>query len=250
MSGEASARRAMIVTGSSRGIGAATAILAAQRGYAVCVNYFSDAKAAQDVVDAIIAAGGAAFPFPADISRESDVAAMFDATAAHFGEANALVNCAGIMGGPNRLQDLDREEMVRLFEINVFGTILCCREAVRRMSTARGGKGGKIVNVSSVAAVNGSAGERVHYAASKGAVNSFSIGLSREVAREGIRVNVLSPGLTRTGLNPPERLARLESTVPVGRIGEPEEIARGILWLMSDDADYCVGTNIVMSGGR
>ena len=175
---------------------------------------------------------------------------MFEETAIRYGPVTALVNNAGLMGGPTRLEDLATDEMVRLFQINVFAYILCCREAVRRMSTRNGGAGGSIVNISSIAATNGSSGERVHYAATKGAVNSFSIGLSREVAREGIRVNVLSPGLTRTDLNPPGRLERLEPTVPAGRIAAPEEIARGILWLLSDEADYCVGANLVMSGGR
>ena len=242
--------RPIIITGASRGIGAATARLAAERGYSVCVNYLRSRAEAEAVVDEIESLGGAAFAFRADTSVEAEVRDLFDATAGRFGGIEALVNSAGIMGGPTRLDGLSAQEMVRLFEINVFGCLLCCREAVRRMSTGNGGKGGSIVNVSSVAATNGSSGERVHYAASKGAVNSFSVGLSREVAREGIRVNLLSPGLTRTALNPPERLARLEGTVPIGRVAEPAEIARGILWLLSAEADYCVGANVVMSGGR
>ncbi len=240
----------LIVTGASRGIGAATARLAADRGYSVCVNYLGSQTEAMSVVEEIERNGGTAFACKADMADEHQIIAMFDETVRRLGPVTDLVNNAGFMGGPTRLENLSSEEMVQLFSVNVFGYILACREAVRRMSTRNGGVGGRIVNVSSVAATNGSSGERVHYAASKGAVNSFSVGLAKEVAAEGIRVNVLSPGLTRTGLNPPERLERLEQTVPAQRIGEPEEMAKAILWLLSNEADYCVGANIVTSGGR
>lgn len=246
----AETRRVLIVTGGSRGIGAATARLAGARGYAVCVNYASRPDAAEDTCAAITQAGGTAFSFRADCSREQEVAALFDEAEERFGAVSDLVTCAGMMGGPTRLEALPAEEMRRLFEINVFATLLCCREAVRRMSTRNGGAGGRIVTISSVAAANGSIGERVHYAASKGAINSFSFGLSREVAGEGVRVNTFSPGLTATEMNPPERLARLGPTIPIGRVGEAQEMAQGILWLLSDEAAYCVGANIVMSGGR
>ncbi|MBT9290391.1 SDR family NAD(P)-dependent oxidoreductase [Prosthecodimorpha staleyi] len=240
----------LLVTGAGRGIGAATARLAGARGYRVAVNYRSDAAAAAATVAAIRDAGGEAEAFAADVGEPDAIPALFDAVAAHFGPVSDLVNNAGLMGGPTRLVDLETEELERLFRTNVFGTILCCREAARRMSLSRGGVGGRIVNVSSIAAVNGSIGERVHYAASKGAVNSFTIGFSREVARDGIRVNVFSPGLTATELNPPERIARLGPTVPFGRAGDPDEMARGILWLLSPEAEYCIGANLTMSGGR
>lgn len=242
--------RVLIVTGGSRGIGAATAKLAAMRGYRVCVNFANNAPAAETVVRSIQETGGSAFAMQADTSREHDVTAMFEEVSQRFGPVTDLVNNAGLMGGPTRLEDLEAGELQRIFQVNVFGYVLCCREAVRQMSTRKGGLGGRIVNVSSIAAVNGSSGERVHYAATKGAVNSFTVGLAKEVAREGIRVNVFSPGLTWTDMNPPGRLERLESSVPAGRAAQPDEMARGILWLLSDEAAYCVAANLVMSGGR
>lgn len=242
--------RVLIVTGASRGIGASTAKLAAARGYRVCVNFANDEAAAEKVVQSITEKGGSAFAQQADTSREKDVQSMFEETARKFGPVTDLVNNAGLMGGPTRLADLNTAELVRVFQVNVFGYLFCCREAVRQMSTRNGGCGGRIVNVSSVAAVNGSAGERVHYAGTKGAVNSFTVGLAKEVAREGIRVNIFSPGLTWTDMNPPGRIEQLEHTVPAGRAGKADEMARGILWLLSEEAEYCLGANLVMSGGR
>lgn len=242
--------RVLIVTGASRGIGAEVARQAGRRGYAVCVNYSQDAEGAAAVVHEIESEGGRALAFQADTADEDAVAAMFAHVDHAFGPVTDLVNNAGLMGGSYHVADLDIAVLRRLMDVNVIGYFLCCREAIRRMSTARGGKGGRIVNVSSIAAVNGSVGERVHYAASKGAVNSMTIGLSREVAREGINVNTFSPGLTRTSMNPPGRVDRLENTIPIGRAGTAEEMARGILWLLSDDAAYAVGANLVLSGGR
>lgn len=240
----------LIITGASRGIGAETAILAAARGYRVCVNYARDADGASHVVDTIVAAGGTAVAVQADTADEAAVAALFEETDRRLGRVTALVNNAGVFGGPTRVADLDVAELRRLLDVNVVGYFLCCREAVRRMSTRTGGAGGRIVNVSSVAATRGSPNERVHYAASKGAVNSLTIGLALEVAREGIRVNTLTPGLTFTALHPPGRVEGLESAVPLGRAAQPEEIAGGILWLLSAEAAYMVGANLVMSGGR
>lgn len=240
----------LIVTGASRGIGAETAVLAAARGYRVCVNYARDADSAAHVVDTIVAAGGQAVAIRADTADEVAVAALFEEAERRLGRVTALVNNAGVFGGPTRVADLEVAELRRLLDVNVVGYFLCCREAVRRMSTRTGGAGGRIVNVSSVAATRGSPNERVHYAASKGAVNSLTAGLALEVAREGIRVNTLTPGLTHTTLHPPGRVEGLESAVPLGRAAQPEEIARGILWLLSTEAAYMVGANLVMSGGR
>lgn len=242
--------RVLIVTGASRGIGAEVACQGARRGYAVCANYSQDAEGAADIVAAIEAEGGKALAFQADTADEDAVAAMFAHVDQELGPVTDLVNNAGLMGGSYRVADLDIAVLRRLMDVNVIGYFLCCREAIRRMSTARGGKGGRIVNVSSIAAVNGSVGERVHYAASKGAVNSMTIGLSREVAREGINVNTFSPGLTWTSMNPPGRIESIEHTIPIGRAGTAEEMAKGILWLLSDDAAYAVGANLVLSGGR
>ena len=242
--------RVLLITGASRGIGAEAAKIGAKRGYAVCVNYSQDEAGAAAVVSAIEAEGGRAIAVRADTSDETDVARMFETVDRELGAVTDLVNNAGLMGGSYRVAELDTDVLRRLMDVNVIGYFLCCREAIRRMSTAYGGKGGRIVNVSSIAAVNGSVGERVHYAASKGAVNSMTIGLSREVAREGINVNVFSPGLTRTTMNPPGRIEKIEHTIPIGRAGTAEEMARGILWLLSDDAAYAVGANLVLSGGR
>lgn len=240
----------LIITGASRGIGAELAVLAAGRGYRVCVNCSRDEAGAAQVVETIAAAGGQAIAVRADTTDEAAVAALFDETERRLGRVTALVNNAAVFGGPTRVADLDTAELRRLIDVNVVGYFLCCREAVRRMSTSTGGPGGRIVNVSSVAATRGSPGERVHYAASKGAVNSLTIGLALEVAREGIRVNTLTPGLTWTSLHPPGRVAANEAAVPLGRAAQPKEIANGILWLLSDEAAYMVGANLVMSGGR
>jgi NAD(P)-dependent dehydrogenase (short-subunit alcohol dehydrogenase family) len=246
-------RGTAIVTGGSRGIGAATARLAAERGYAVCVNYLRDAGAAGNVVAAIVAAGGRAVAVQADVAVEADVLRLFD-RAAELGTVSALVNNAGILERQTRLDEMEAERFERVLATNVIGSFLCAREAVRRMSTRHGGKGGGIVNVSSMAARLGAPGEYVDYAASKGAIDTFTVGLAREVAEEGIRVNAVRPGVIRTEIHAsggePGRVERVKSAVPLKRGGEPEEVANAILWLLSDESSYSTGAFIDVSGGR
>ena len=244
------ARRVLIVTGASRGIGAATARLAAREGWTVVGTYRERRATAEAVMTEIVQAGGEAIAIQADTAVEADVVRVFDTAEARFGPAWGLVNNAGINGGPTSVTDLATAELRRLFDINVIGAFFCAREAVRRMALDRGGAGGAIVNLASVAAVRGGAHERVHYAASKAAIVAMTTGLAHEVARQGIRVNAVSPGLTETELNPAERLARLVPTVPIGRVAAPEEIARVILFLLSPAASYMVGVNVTVSGGR
>jgi NAD(P)-dependent dehydrogenase (short-subunit alcohol dehydrogenase family) len=247
-------RRTVIITGASRGIGAATARLAAQRGYDVCVNYRSNREAADRVVTEAQAAGAKAIAVAGDVAREADVLRLFDETAKRLGGIDALVNNAGILERQTRLDDMPAERFARVFATNITGSFLCAREAVRRMSTKHGGKGGAIVNVSSMAASLGSPGEYVDYAASKGAIDTFTIGLAREVAAEGIRVNAVRPGVINTEIHAsggePGRVERVKGAVPMKRGGEPEEVARAILWLLSDEASYSTGAFIDVSGGR
>jgi len=248
-----SASRVMLVTGGGRGIGAATARLAAQRGYAVCINYRRDEASARAVVASIEAEGGRARAIAGDVSREADVIAMFDA-AQSLGPLAAVVNNAGILERQMRLDEMEAGRFTRVMATNVTGVLLCAREAVRRMSTRHGGRGGAIVNVSSMAARLGSPGEYVDYAASKGAVDSLTIGLAREVAAEGIRVNAVRPGVIYTDIHAsggePGRVERVKSAVPMQRGGEAGEVARAILWLLSDESSYCTGTFVDVSGGR
>ncbi len=245
---------AAIVTGASRGIGAAIAKLLGADGYRVAVNYARDQAAAQRVVGELLGAGSRAIAIQGDVSCEADVLRLFETTQRELGPVRALVNNAAITGGFARVDEIDATRLTHMLAVNVAGTILCAREAVRRMSTRLGGQGGSIVNISSIAARTGSAQEWVHYAASKGAVNSFTIGLAREVATEGIRVNAVAPGLVDTGLHAangePGRLARLSPTIPMQRAGTPEEIAGGVLWLLSDAASYVTGTILEIGGGR
>jgi NAD(P)-dependent dehydrogenase (short-subunit alcohol dehydrogenase family) len=242
------------VTGASRGIGAAVARLAAKRGYAVCVNYCTGEAEAKTVVAEIISSGGRGFAIHADVAREEDVGRMFVAAERELGPIKGLVNNAGVTGGFARVEEVTAEAIRKVLSVNVAGTILCSREAVRRVSTRRGGTGGAIVNISSRAAHTGAAGEWVHYAASKGAIDSFTIGLAREVATEGIRVNAVAPGLIATELHAangePGRLQRLMGTIPMQRSGLPEEVAEGVLWLLSPAASYTTGAILEMGGGR
>jgi NAD(P)-dependent dehydrogenase (short-subunit alcohol dehydrogenase family) len=244
----------VIVTGASRGIGAAVATLAGGSGYAVAVNFATGESDAAKVVDAIVAAGGRAVAIQADVAREAEIIRMFERAEQELGSIKGLVNNAGVTGGFARVEDVSSAAITNVFAVNVSGTILCSREAVRRMSTRRGGTGGAIVNISSRAAHTGAAGEWVHYAASKGAIDSFTIGLAREVATEGIRVNAVAPGLVDTGLHAangePGRLKRLMGTIPMARAGAPREVAEGILWLLSPAASYTTGAILEIGGGR
>jgi len=244
----------MIVTGGGRGIGACTARLAGTRGYAVCVNYLRDREAAAGVTDSIEQAGGNAIAVQADIGVEADIVRLFETVDKELGRPTALVNNAARLEQQMRLEAMDPARLHRMFATNVVGTMLCAREAVRRMSRRSGGTGGAIVNVSSGAARYGSPGEYVDYAATKGAVETFTVGLAREVADEGIRVNGVRPGFIYTDLHAaggePGRVDRVKSLVPMQRGGEPEEVASAILWLLSEEASYVTGTFIDVSGGR
>ena len=243
-----------IITGSGRGIGAATARLAARRGWDVCVNYAGRADRAEAVVAEIRAGGGKAIAVQADVANEADVKRLFERSDRELGELGALVNNAGIVLKAGKLMEFDAATIRRVMDVNVTGTFLCTQEAVKRMSTARGGKGGAIVNLSSVAAVLGGANQWLPYGASKGAINTLTLGLARELAPEGIRVNAVLPGLIETEIHAEvglgDRLQKLAPTVPMGRIGTPEEIAEAILWLMSGEAAYMIGAIIPVTGGR
>ena len=244
----------MIVTGGSRGIGAATARLAGERGYAVCVNFRRDADAAAAVVADIEKAGSQALAVAGDMSSEKDVLNLFETSDVKLGTPKVLVNNAGIIDVQSRVEDYTLERLQRMFAVNITGAFLCAREAVRRMSTKRGGAGGAIVNVSSVAARLGGPNEYVDYAASKGAMDTMTIGLANEVADEGIRVNAVRPGLIYTDIHAsggePGRVDRLKDGVPMKRGGSAQEVARVILWLASDDASYTTGSLVECSGGR
>jgi NAD(P)-dependent dehydrogenase (short-subunit alcohol dehydrogenase family) len=243
-----------VITGASRGIGAATARLAAANGYAVAVNYASARAEAEGVVREIVVAGGIAHAIAGDVSREADVLSVFAEAHETLGPIVGLVNNAGVTGGSARVVEVSADQLERTLAVNVTGSFLCAREAVRRMAHSRGGDGGAIVNVSSIAARLGGAGEWVHYAASKGAIDSFTRGLAIEVAADGIRVNAVSPGLIETDIHAtssiPNRLATLAPTVPMRRAGAPEEVAETILWLLSENASYVSGTVVDVGGGR
>ncbi|MCY1531361.1 putative oxidoreductase YgfF [compost metagenome] len=246
--------KVMLVTGGSRGIGAAVARLAARRGYAVGVNYHARADAAQAVVEEIRQAGGRAVALQADVSQEDQVVRMFRALDDELGRIDALVNNAGILEQQMRVDGMSAERLLRVLSTNVVGSFLCAREAVRRMSTRHGGQGGAIVNVSSAAARLGSPNEYVDYAASKGAMDTMTIGLSKEVAPEGIRVNGVRPGTIYTDMHAsggePGRVDRLKSVIPLRRGGTVEEVAGAVMWLFSDEAGYTSGSFIDVSGGN
>ena len=246
--------KVLLVTGGSRGIGAATALLAAQNGWSVAVNYTANSLAADEVVRQIRALGGQAMAVQADVAEEAQVLRMFEHIDAKFGRLSGLVNNAGVVDVTARVDEMSVARWKRMFDINVIGSMLCAREAVRRMSTKHGGEGGSIVNVSSAASRLGSPGQYVDYAAAKGAIDAFTIGLAKEVAAEGIRVNAVRPGLIETEIHAsgglPNRVKELQHLVPAQRGGTADEVAQGIVWLLSDSASYTTMSFLDISGGR
>jgi len=244
----------MLITGAGRGIGAATARLAAREGYALCLNYRHRADAALQLLEELRGAGAHAIAVAADVADEHQVRALFAAIDAEFGRLDVLVNNAGMLEQQMRLEDMDAARWRRVFEVNVTGSFLCAREAIRRLSTRHGGRGGAIVNLSSIAAKLGAPGEYIDYAAAKGAIDSMTLGLAKEVAADGIRVNAVRPGVIRTEIHAsggePGRVDRVAASVPLGRGGEAEEVAEAILWLASDKASYTTGALLDVSGGR
>lgn len=243
-----------LVTGASTGIGAAIARLLAEQDYAVAINYRSRAEEAQQIREGILACGGEAIVVAGDVSREDDVVRMFQTVDRELGRVDALVNNAGITAGFTRVEEVTAKQIEEVLSVNVTGTILCSREAIQRMSTRHEGSGGAIVNISSLAARTGGAGEWVHYAASKGAVETFTRGLAREVAAEGIRVNAVSPGLIKTGIHAAageaNRPARIAPSIPMQRAGTAGEVAEAVAWLLSDAASYVTGSILEVGGGR
>jgi len=246
--------KTLIVTGASQGIGSSTAILAAREGWRVLVNYHNSKKAADNVVTEINDNGGISKSFKADISDQESVVRLFDFAIRNLGDLGGLVNNAAILETQMQVVDMDAGRLDRIFATNIRGSFLCAREAIKNMALSRGGKGGSIVNVSSAASRLGSAGEYVDYAASKGAIDTLTIGLANEVASEGIRVNAVRPGFIDTKIHArggePDRLERIRNTIPLGRAGKAEEVAESIVWLLSDKASYCTGSFIDIAGGR
>jgi len=244
----------MLITGASRGIGAATARLAAQQGYALCLNYHQRADAANAVLDQVRGLGVTAIAVQADVADETQVLHMFEAIDREFGRLDVLVNNAGMLEQQMRLEQMDAARWTRVLGANVIGSFLCAREAIKRMSTRHGGRGGAIVNLSSVAARLGAPGEYIDYAAAKGAIDSMTRGLAKEVASEGIRVNAVRPGVIHTDIHAaggePDRVERVKASVPMGRGGQAEEIAEAILWLASEQASYTSGALLDVAGGR
>ena len=247
-------QKVVLITGGSRGIGAATAVLLAQHGYRVAVNYREKEGHAKRVVNKINSDGGAAIAIQADVSNESEVAEMFNQLDDRLGTISALVNNAGILAPLARVQDIDAHRIRKLFDINVVGSFVCAREAILRMSTENGGTGGTIINLTSGAARLGAANDYVDYAASKAAIDTFTIGLAKEVANQGIRVNAVRAGFIKTDMHDSvggsKRFAQVKNTIPMERVGMPEEIAESIYWLLSDKSSYCTGTILDATGGR
>ncbi|MEY4729021.1 MAG: hypothetical protein RL020_179 [Pseudomonadota bacterium] len=247
-------KKIILITGGSRGIGAATAKLAAQRGYIVCISYVANKAAADAVVNQIISSGGKALAVQADVANEIDVVRMFQQVDQTFGALTALVNNAGILEMQSRIEDMSAERLNRIFTTNITGSFICAREAIKRMSSKHGGAGGAIVNMSSAASRIGSPGEYVDYAASKGAIDTFTLGLAKEVAAENIRVNAVRPGVIYTDIHAsggePGRVDRVKDSVPMKRGGTAEEVAQTILWLLSDEATYTTGAIVDVAGGR
>ena len=247
-------QKVVLVTGGSRGIGAATALLAAQQGWAVAVNYVANSLAADEVVRQIRAAGGSAMAVQADVADEAQVLRMFAAVDAKFGRIRGLVNNAGVVDMPSRVDEMSVERLTRMWTTNITSSFVCAREAVKRMSTKYGGAGGSIVNLSSAAARIGSPGQYVDYAASKSAIDTFTMGLAKEVALEGIRVNAVRPGIIDTEIHAsgglPDRVAHVAPLVPMHRAGTAQEVAQAVVWLLSDAASYTTGSIVDVTGGR
>ncbi|MCQ4297538.1 SDR family oxidoreductase [Pseudomonas stutzeri] len=246
--------RVMLITGASRGIGAATARLAAHQGYALCLNYHQREDAANQVLEQVRAAGASAITIKADVADENQVLHMFAVIDREFGRLDVLVNNAGMLEQQMRLERMDAARWARVLGTNVIGSFLCAREAIKRMSTQHGGQGGSIINLSSIAARLGAPGEYIDYAAAKGAIDSMTLGLAKEIAGEGIRVNAVRPGVIHTDIHAsggePDRIERVKASVPMGRGGQAEEIAEAILWLASEQASYTTGALLDVSGGR
>ncbi|WP_278378916.1 SDR family oxidoreductase [Stutzerimonas kunmingensis] len=246
--------RVMLITGASRGIGAATARLAAYQGYALCLNFHQREDAVKQVLEQVRAAGVSAMTVKADVADESQVLQMFDMIDREFGRLDVLVNNAGMLEQQMRLEQMDAARWTRVLGANVIGSFLCAREAIKRMSNQHGGQGGSIINLSSIAARLGAPGEYIDYAAAKGAIDSMTVGLAREVAGEGIRVNAVRPGVIHTEIHAsggePDRIERVKASVPMGRGGQAEEVAEAILWLASERASYTTGALLDVSGGR